>query len=88
MRRIDTTTEEYSGSRALRMMLFWGRALDIYSGYKIAQARIWALSRFISDPQRRESQVRLTRTATPCRVSHSRFLHASSKTCVRHGSSE
>lgn len=31
--------EEYSGNSAMRMVNFWGRALDIYGGYKIAQVK-------------------------------------------------
>lgn len=29
--------EEYGGSPALRMLNFWGRALDIYGDYKVSQ---------------------------------------------------
>ena len=49
--------EEYSGSRTLRMLEFWGRSMDIYSSYKFNQVRIGLRGALIRDPAEREKQV-------------------------------
>lgn len=46
--------EEYSGSRTLRFLDFWSRAIGIYHDYKISQLRIKVSAALIRDPVERE----------------------------------
>lgn len=46
--------EEYSGSRTLRFLDFWSRAIGIYHDYKVSQLRIKVGAALIRDPVERE----------------------------------
>lgn len=46
--------EEYSGSRTLRFLDFWSRAIGIYHDYKVSQLRIKIQAALIRDPEERE----------------------------------